>query len=289
MSEMPLGVSTWCFNGLMPAELRSVVDGGAPYQDEHAQAVHAYFSQLCSAILRSMINCVELWHSAVLHDEQVLGQLRRLAAGCVSSVHGPFGSSLDISSSDEDVRLAGVAASLSAADLLAKLGGKTLVVHGSTPVEASDAVERTNRCAASLGQIADHCLNLGIGVAVELLAGPFVGGSAESLAQVLRLADRVNIGVCIDVNHAFPPESLIPTVEILAPRILGLHISDYDGVNELHRLPGEGTIDWRALIRALRKVGYRGAFTYEARFEAEGIDQAVNIIEENYRRLMSTR
>jgi len=66
---------------------------------------------------------------------------------------------------------------------------------------------------------------------------------------------------------------------------LTLHVSDYDGIEEKHWLPGLGVIDWLEFLNALREAGYQGAFIYEARFDASNMEEAISTIEENYRML----
>ena len=53
-----------------------------------------------------------------------------------------------------------------------------------------------------------------------------------------------------------------------ADKIITIHVSDYDFVNERHWLPGEGKIDWRELLDLLDEVEYKGAFLYELGFRA---------------------
>ena len=58
------------------------------------------------------------------------------------------------------------------------------------------------------------------------------------------------------------------------------HISDHDYENERHWLPGEGKINWNALIGALEKIGYRGVFNYE-------VGESLSAVKENYERLFA--
>ena len=53
MSDLSLGVSTWCFNGLAAAEIRPIVDAGAPLVSEHRPAVSAYFRELAATVLKT--------------------------------------------------------------------------------------------------------------------------------------------------------------------------------------------------------------------------------------------
>jgi sugar phosphate isomerase/epimerase len=53
----------------------------------------------------------------------------------------------------------------------------------------------------------------------------------------------------------------------IGKKIETLHVSDYDFVNERHWLPGEGKVNWRALIAALREIDYSGVWMYEILFK----------------------
>ena len=288
MSDLPLGVSTWCFNGTAPNDVRLIIDAGAPLTHESLHAVRTYYHSLASLLLASEVRAVELWHSLAYQDPEVFSEVERLAkAGLIHSAHAPFGRHCDLSSLDQSIRKAGVSACNACADLLARLGGKILVIHGSSLVENPDGMQkRERRCAESIAEIASHCAGLGINVAVEILAGRAVGSSGSELYALLQIVGCPNAGVCIDVNHVFPPDRLVPTVYLLGDGILTLHISDYDGVSERHWLPMKGMMDWPGLMHALRQVKYPGPFLYEVRFEAPSIADVIARIEKNYRQVM---
>ncbi len=285
--DLPLGISTWSLNGLASPGLGVVLDGGAHYLPEHGPGIRRFADEMADAILASEIRSVEVWHSWSLYDDHVLRPFERLAeAGLIGSMHAPFGAAFDISSPDEVVRRAGVGACRRAAGLLRRLGGEVLTIHGGTATEdPSEIPLRTDQCVRSLTELADYCADLGVRVALEAIVGQVVGSTGGEVEAILDRVARPNAGACIDVNHIFPPDQLIPTVRSLGSRIFTLHISDYDGVQEKHWLPMRGTIDWQGLIRALRTVGYAGAFPYEVRFEAETIAETVAGIERNYREL----
>ena len=288
MSDLPLGASTWCFTGKLPPELRAFVDGQEPLSPEYVKPIRAHFTELADAVLDSGIKSIEVWFGSAIQDEYVIAQLKRLADnGRVFSAHAPFGEKLDLSSLDDEIRHAGVSACVSVAELLSKLGGKTLVIHSSPHIDdPSQRAERLAGCAASVAEIADHCRGLGISVAVELLAGTQLGNTGQELLDILKAVDRPNVGVCLDVNHVFPADDLIPTVRLLGTHIITLHISDYDGIEEKHWLPTQGVIDWDGLVRALREMGYSGPFIYEMYMEA-GVCEMAAMIEENYRAVMN--
>ncbi len=85
----------------------------------------------------------------------------------------------------------------------------------------------------------------------------------ETVDQMLMLLDKApSVNCVLDTNHLLhdKPEDAILRI---GERLKHLHISDYDFINERHMLPGDGLIDWMAVIGALEKVGYDGVFNYE--------------------------
>ncbi|MQY78678.1 MAG: hypothetical protein GH151_05700 [Bacteroidetes bacterium] len=45
--------------------------------------------------------------------------------------------------------------------------------------------------------------------------------------------------------------------------IVTVHMSDYDGIDERHWLPGDGIINWTNVISELVKNEYQGPFMFE--------------------------
>jgi sugar phosphate isomerase/epimerase len=83
--------------------------------------------------------------------------------------------------------------------------------------------------------------------------------------DILSVNDKLRI--CFDTNHLLK-EDAIAFLKRVGEKIVTLHVSDYDYVDECHWLPGEGTTDWGRLYDALCRVGYEGAWLYELGFAA---------------------
>ncbi len=149
--------------------------------------------------------------------------------------------------------------------LAAEIGIRIFVLHASgEPIEDNEREERLQTAEESLYVLAEEARRLGGTVAVENLPRTCLG---KDDAEMLRLlsAHRA-LRACCDTNHCLTmkPETLIRR---LGNRILTLHVSDYDFVNERHWLPGEGKVDWQSVLAALRETGYRGVWLYETGFE----------------------
>lgn len=285
MPKPSLGISLWSTNHLLSPELRRVIDAGAPCSPDCETGVRAYFNEIADLVLALEDATVELWPSPILDSDLAMEGLGRLAeAHRISSMHAPF---RDLSALNEADRKKNIEAHMEAARLLSRLGGKILVIHGSGHFnDESELALRSRLSAESIAKLAEECADIGVRVAIELLSPPQVGHSAALLLYLLAVADHPNVGVCIDVNHIFPPSSIVPTIRLLGPNVWTLHISDYDGVAERHWLPNQGVIDWPALINVLGEINYNGAFVYEVCFEAPNVAEGVQTIKQNYERLV---
>lgn len=86
--------------------------------------------------------------------------------------------------------------------------------------------------------------------------------------RLIALVDALNepdIGACLDTGHAntsgYNPADC---VRMLGARLRATHINDnHAGNRDEHIAPFMGTIDWPALVRALRDIGYERDFSYE--------------------------
>ena len=72
---------------------------------------------------------------------------------------------------------------------------------------------------------------------------------------------------CLDIGHAEMRGSNTSAVEMiraLGHRLKALHIHDNDKWKDLHQIPFSMSIDFDAVIRALKEIGYEGYLTLEA-------------------------
>lgn len=129
-------------------------------------------------------------------------------------------------------------------------------------VAYADAWQRTFDALSELGPAAEAH---GVALAVENVWNRFL----LSPLEMADLIDRVNspgVGVYFDTGNVLAfgyPEDWIAT---LGGRIRRVHAKDYDvskpGFAGFCPL-GEGSVDWPAVIAALREAGYDGPLTYE--------------------------
>ena len=93
------------------------------------------------------------------------------------------------------------------------------------------------------------------------------GGIINNTDSFLRLSDRIrseNLGLIMDTGHLFvQKEPLSLSIEKLGKKIFGTHICDNDGCIDDHLVPGEGKIDWANVLKAFKKIDYKGSLDIE--------------------------
>ncbi len=175
------------------------------------------------------------------------------------SLHLPF-DKVDISSLDEDLRTRSVQLNADIIRRAAAVGIDKFVIHPSgEPIADDKRSERMSRAKESLAALADVCEKSSVRLCVEDLPRTCLG---HSIADMQTLLEDSRLFCCFDTNHITveKPQDLI---RALGVRIATLHVSDFDFVNERHWLPGEGKIEWAAVVTALDAIGYDGVWMYE--------------------------
>jgi len=177
----------------------------------------------------------------------------------VWTMHLPYGPLFDPSMDVDEV----IARHIELMDLAQRLRIRTAVLHPSwEPIADEERSERLAVCKRSLVKLAEEAEQRGITIAVECLPRTCLGNTGVEMMELVSADAR--LGICCDVNHLVqePPERFIRE---LGSRIVTLHISDNDGVDECHWMPGKGVIRWNEVIDALVEQRYAGPFLFEVR------------------------
>lgn len=240
MTELQLGGSTWGFFRDDPSTWGTQSD-----------AVHA----ITDADLG-----VELWPTRGLGDgDPHPAEMERMRAACADasfvSVHvrGRFWSWNPRNLTAE-------------VDFASTLGAGVLVLH---PVCLGLASSEDRMDVGEVRRMAGYAADCGVRLALEN-----VRNSAWALDCVLdRIGDdveRTNLGICIDVGHAFLSSDagsspVYGYLERYRKQIVHLHIHDNNGSGDDHLPVGDGRIDWEDVLRKVCRIGYRGTAVLEVR------------------------
>lgn len=180
------------------------------------------------------------------------------------------------------------------ADLIARLGSPLVTICGYMPPEIrpqgtelyvggpptavtvsddfsweafwANAVDVFRQCAAMAKR---HGLTL----LIETRAND-VFSSTDALMNLIRESGAEGTGVILDVAHVHAgKEYLALVIPKLGKLIKLVHLSDNDGSQAYHYAPGKGNINFRAVIRSLKRVGFDGTLVVD-------ISGVPNIVEE---------
>jgi sugar phosphate isomerase/epimerase len=203
----------------------------------------------------------------------------------VATIHALFGQAYDLSSPDPEIRQDGLAGAHAAVDTALALRAPMIVVHASSePILPGERGERQARALAALHEVGERCQAQGVRVAIELLPRTCLGNTVGELLSLLDALPEGVFGICLDTNHLMDRAADLPrVVGAWGDRLLTLHMSDYDGIDEQHWLPGEGVLDWQAFMHALREIGYAGPYNYECHLDGETPQDRIDTLEQNWR------
>ena len=158
--------------------------------------------------------------------------------------------------------------------------GKTQLYPGGPPTAVSvaddfsweefwaNAVDVVKQCAATAEK-------KGLTLIIETRAND-VFSSTDAVVNILKESEASNVGVILDVAHVHAgKEYLALVVPKLGELIKLVHLSDNDGTQAYHHSPGMGNIDFRAVIRDLKRVGYDGYLVIDLAGVDNIVDEAV--------------
>ncbi len=179
------------------------------------------------------------------------------------SIHLPFSGLHDLSQLDDERREFTMKTHRELIDAAAKAGVKVAVVHPSAePIPDDQREQRMINSKANLKALAEYAKSKGMRLAVENLPRTCLIKNSDEALEILR--DNPDLWIVFDTNHLLGQDN-VEFIKAVGDRIITLHVSDYDFIDERHWLPFEfeGKNDWKAIRDALEEVGYEGPWMYE--------------------------
>lgn len=214
------------------------------------------------------------------------GEFKSLARECgvnLSSVHLPFGpfSEIDPCDSDKAKRDNIVRIQSELIRAAGENGIGIAVIHPSgEPYRDDEREERVKYAIDTISRICETAVHSGVALALENLPRTCLCRTHDEMVAFLEAIP--DLKVCFDCNHSLTEQNE-DYILAVADRIVTLHVSDYDRVDEKHWLPMKGVNDWEKIISLLEESDYNGRWLYELRADAGTYAE----IYENYRRLMN--
>lgn len=231
-----------------------------------ARTDYEFLSEIYSYGITAIELSVREWECKNI-DWSGLSDNAKKAGVALWSYHLPFGDLTDISSTCEDNRQKALEFLFSLIDKACEIGIKRFIIHPSyEPIEDDERAEKMACAKRSLAALADYADKYGAVICVEDLPRSCLGHDVAEMCELVSADDRLR--VCFDVNHLLDCFGCTHAdfVSALGDKIITVHMSDYDFVDEKHFFCGNGLIDWDELIGLLEGIGYNGPFLYEGGF-----------------------
>lgn len=182
-----------------------------------------------------------------------------------------------------------------AIECTAEAGGKICVIH---PDNNKSAAENAEMYCELLPFAKEH----GVKIATEnmwnwdkaLDRSCFAAcATPESFCEHLEAVSDDSFVACLDIAHAEMKGSDTTAVEMikaLGSKLQALHIHDNDKWHDSHQIPFSMSIDFCAVLKALKQIGYNGYFTLEAdryldAYTAESIFSGIKNLAESAKKL----
>ena len=155
-------------------------------------------------------------------------------------------------------------------DAAATMSIPLAVIHPIALHEKRHSVETWARANMEfLTPICEHAKKKGVKLCIENMASSCEGDGdhlyGSTAAEVLSLAEALDVGVCWDFGHANISGRPVNDVLCLKGRLMTVHAHDNNSYTDSHMMPFDGKVDWEAVAKALSQIGYNGYVNIEVR------------------------
>ncbi|MBO7405352.1 MAG: sugar phosphate isomerase/epimerase [Clostridia bacterium] len=200
----------------------------------------------------------------------------------ISSVHLPFVpfGRIDPASPDPAVKKDILAVQTELMNAAGDAGiGKAIIHPSGEPYREEERTERINCAVDVIGTLTERATAAGVTLCLENLPRTCLCRTSDEM--LVFLSAIPDLCVVFDTNHSLTEDN-VHYIRTVGEKIVSLHVSDYDFIDEKHWLPLEGKNDWAGIVKTLEEVGYAGRFLYELK-----AGYTYTQIAENYRTLLA--
>lgn len=114
-----------------------------------------------------------------------------------------------------------------------------------------------------LKPLLEQAEKLGVKIGIECEPMLFIEWATELRELIDTLGSKM-LGANLDLGHSIVLGEDLPTItKLLGDRIWNCHAEDLIGRKHYHLIPGQGTVDWAALVGSLKAINYQRFVTVE--------------------------
>jgi protein FrlC len=148
-------------------------------------------------------------------------------------------------------------------DFAKAIGAKNISITTGRCLGGMPPDKAAKQFADSMRPILDRADALDVNIGIECEPGLFLEYATELKSWIEQL-NHPRFGANLDIGHSqVLGEDLAEAITMLGDRIWNLHVEDIPGRKHYHMIPGEGTLDWETVGRALHAIHYQRFATVE--------------------------
>jgi protein FrlC len=154
-------------------------------------------------------------------------------------------------------------------DLASDLGAGLVLYIAGWQIFGTSRLDAWKYSQEALVEIAIHAAERGITIVVEpTSADSNLVETADDALEMMRGTQQANVKVMFDTYHAiYRNEVSADYVRTMGRNLAHIHCADTD-----RAAPGDGRVDWRGVMQALKDVGFAGYLTMEVGFHTRAAD-----------------
>jgi sugar phosphate isomerase/epimerase len=174
----------------------------------------------------------------------------------LENIHAPYEDSNYLWSADRSLRDRVVKDRIGWVEDCARYEIPIMVMHISRGV---DQPSPNGYGIESIARILEMADSLGVTVAIENTR------RLDYFETVMQEISSPNLGFCYDSSHDWITDEESPTsiLRQWSHRLTNVHLSDNDGIEDRHWLPGEGIVDWLEVCHILSGLNFPGHLMLE--------------------------
>ena len=200
------------------------------------------------------------------HEIEAIGRWFKEYRLRLLNLHASHGREKYWVSQFEYQRLAGVELLQNRIQMTARLGGDVIIIHIPTTQPHDTRSSWLKQIRKSLDQLEPFATRHAVRIALENMPG----GDFEMLDTLLAEYNSEFLGVCFDTGHANLDGYGFEHLKRLKSRLIAVHLHDNDGVNDQHKIPFTGTVDWDDFTDVIASSSYNGCVNLEVGIHETG-------------------
>jgi len=204
-----------------------------------------------------------------LHEHEIQhirGLINNLGMEIASFIPAQFRYPISLCSPDPHIRNDSISYLKTSVETAVRLAAPIVSVCPGHTLFGQDIDDGWNRLADSINKICEYAVHYDVLIALEPVdqyRSDLINTSIQAMDMIDQL-DCDNLGVVFDTGNALiHHEDPASVFEILGERLFHIHISDNDGSQDQHLVPGHGNFDFENLIQVLKTIPYEGFLSGE--------------------------